>query len=150
MCLSRSPGVSVEPDRCNMICNVPMKRPLFTHLQPEVPRTQGLVNVPIQHHPTIGDIPTDINSNRYLIPTDTVIFGDFCGCLAQILKMGHQSQPLAPGVPVSWATSSRPAVQLLRGLRPRPCVPHLPTSGGNVHHPKPFAQLKPIEGGLLD
>ena len=39
---------------------------------------QGLVNVPIEHHPTIGDII----SKRYL----KVMF--------KIPKKGHQSQPL--------------------------------------------------------
>ena len=40
----------------------------------------GLVNVPIKHHPTIGDISS---------PTD-ICFGD----VKPIPKKGHQSQPL--------------------------------------------------------
>ena len=42
--------------------------------------SQGLLNVPIEHHPTIGDISS---------PTD-IWFGD----VKKIPKKGHQSQPL--------------------------------------------------------
>ena len=64
-----------------LLNTIPLFYPIFTIPWIVVllyPLLQGLVNVPIEHHPTIGAII----SNRYL----KVMF--------EIPKKGHQSQPL--------------------------------------------------------
>ena len=87
---------------------------------------QGLVNVQIEHHPTIGDI---ISNKMYKVDAQNLQKGTFTNPRYIILGLTNKLTGNLPGVPLGTATGGCVPLQRCRETPPLACR-RQPSEGG--------------------